>query len=201
MNIRRFRAFSSEMMKIAGDLADSDVRALLADRRGDQDYLIGGELESNGEETAKEAGVIDAPLAAGAYDLKSKTKIDGPYQKARDYAAAAGKGALTGAGIIGLADKLTHTTFANHKHYRTAAGLGAAAMVADKAFRHHQAAKEDAEKTAGIVMPNPGRAFKSPASAMATAQKTGGFKSKVVHNVGKPPKLVQLGQKFKMPTL
>lgn len=194
-------------MKIAADIKDADIRKLVAERRGEE-YLEGGKLpEDPPDAFAKHAKGYEAPLgmsASGNYDLKSKKKKKNTYQKVRDYGAAGMKGGLTALGILGASNamkgrfgapsgpvEIAHAA----RTARRAATVGASASVMDRAYRHDEFSKE---KDAA-VMPNPGRAFRSPASALATARQTGGFKSRVVHGKGTPPKTVQLGRKFTLP--
>lgn len=176
MNLRFYRSFSAELMKLAHGLSDEDVRGIL-----------------------KTSGPTFA-LAAGAHDFSTKNKIDSPYQPVRDYAVTAGKGALTGAAILGLRDKMRGGLASTGRAYTAAIGTGAGLMLADRYHRHrHGPEKSDHEKTAGFVNANPMRAFRSPASQLASSRRTGGFKSRIVRTgLGTPPKVVQLGKKFKM---
>ncbi len=125
-------------------------------------------------ELMKLATVDRFGMVAGAHDLKAKTKIDEPYQGARDYAVAAGKGALTGAAVVGLADKMSRKPFARAKHYRTAAGLGAGGMVVDRIYRHHQAKQQAGHEKNAMIDNKAGLgSFRTPAVSLANSRKTG----------------------------
>lgn len=203
--LRTFRSFTTEMMKISADVKDADIRQLLSERRGEE-YLQGGRLLSNSaadgaQYAIKLGGNYPIGLAAGAYDLQGKKKGPEKYQKTRDYALTAMKGGLTGLGVLGATNAMRgrfgspSTTHAVHKatqSARRAAGIGAAVAVADKHYR------DSAEKRA-FVNQAATAPFRGPASQLSESQRTGGFKSHVIHNVGQPPKVVQLGKKFRLP--
>lgn len=192
MSIRRYRSFSAEMMKMAGDLKDSDVRRLLAEREGEE-YLEGGKLPTEVHESEKRAGRF-SDIASGAHDYATKNKVDNQYQSARDNAAAIGKGAFTGGAIMGLKEKVTSRP-ATAKGYRRAIGLGAGIMIADRSYRHHKLKSEGKKiiKTA-LVQPNVGRAFRSAESALSAGQRTGGFRTSA--SIGRAPKPPMIGRKF-----
>ncbi len=136
-------------------------------------------------------------MAIGAHDLSTKNKVDSHYQPVRDYAAAAGKGAFTAAAALGLKDKMKGTT-ASPRAYKAAVGLGASAMVADRAYRHHKLRRHQDHIKTALVHPNVSRAFRTPATSLAASRQTGGFNNRVVKaGLGKPPKLIQLGNKFR----
>lgn len=205
--LRTIRSFSVEMMKIAADIKDADIQKLLAERQG-KEYLEGGRLLTNTEQEAPyfpKMGGYEAPLgftASGNYDLKAKKKKNNTYQKVRDYGVAGMKGGLTGLGILGAYNATRGNfspantaveTLRAAKAARRAATIGASASVMDRAYRHDELTKDAA------VAPNPSAIFRSPAAALATSRQTGGFKSRVIHGAGKPPKTVQLGKKFRLP--
>jgi hypothetical protein len=103
--LRQLRAFSVEMMKLAADVQDADIRDLLAFRRGEE-YLPGGQLESNTEEEERHQSKLadfdpKMGLAAGSFDLRARKKKHNDYQKARDYTTTGLKGGLTGLGVLG----------------------------------------------------------------------------------------------------
>jgi hypothetical protein len=209
-SIRQFRAFSTEMMKVAADVQDSDIRALLAERRG-KEYLQGGRLLSNsavdGSQYAVKmgSGGYTPPLgldASGAYNHSSKVKKHNQYQKARDYTGTAIKGGLTGLGILAghnamkgrfgspqVAHEIAHAA----RQARHAASAGAGIAVADKAYRH-----DDLPKMA-FVNQTSGASFRSPSAELASTQATGSFHGGSIHNTGHAPQALQLGKKFRMP--
>jgi hypothetical protein len=210
-SLRSFRIFSSEIMKAAAKVDDADVQALLADRKGEE-YLKGGKLPSNTAEEIQyerkmaanfNAGYTNAGVgASGGFDLSSKTKKNNKYQKVRDYAASAGKGGLTGLGVLGALNvmrgkfKGPETTHEIRKATRAARNAfvgGAGVATLDKAYRHDELPKM------AMVTANPNAAFRSAASSLATSARTGAMKSSVVHHMGKPPRVLQLGQKFRTP--
>jgi hypothetical protein len=206
MKTRFFRSFSSELSKIAADIVDSDIRKLLAERRGEE-YLEGGELPDNEQHfyVPVMGGGAVKTAAMGTmtdtYNLRAKKKEDSDYQRLRDTSWRGAQGAAVGAGLTKL-HKDMHGRQMMAKHYRKGALLGMGAAVADKAYRHRQGLKEDIRnrlpsrktKEAGIVRPNATRAFRSPASALSAGQKTGGFESKTNKFPGKPARVVRLGK-------
>lgn len=207
--LRTIRAFSAELMKLAAKIQDADIQKLLADRKG-EDYLSGGKLPSNSIEDEQQAKVANydgiGVTAAGMHDLGAKKKKKNTYQKARDYVGTGIKGGLTGIGILGGVNamrgrfKSPEGFLATHQAARAAqraATVGAGVAIADRAYRHDDVPGLD--KKAAIVNPGMGNALKSPATAAATARRTGGFKSTVRRAIGKPPQTVQLGKKFRLP--
>lgn len=210
-DLRTIRAFAVEMLKIAADIKDSDIRKLLAERKG-VEYLEGGELPSNREEALylpKMAGLggYEAPIgmAAGSmYDLQAKKKKHNNYQKIRDYGTTGVKGALTGLGVLGATNAMrgrfgspssAFETLRAARQARRAATIGASAAVLDRAYRHNDL---EMSKQA-LVNPRPSTPFRSPAQELADGQETGKFESHVIHDYGRPPKTVQLGRKFRIP--
>lgn len=204
------RSFTVEMLKIAADIKDADIRKLLAERRGEE-YLDGGRLLTN---TAQEApyfpkmaagGGYTAPVsmaASGSYDLKARKKKHNTYQELRDYSMTGMKGALTGLGVLGASNAMRGRfgspssgleTLRAAKQARRAATIGGSAAVLDRAYRHHELTKE------ALVNPNPGTSFRSPRQELSSGQETGRFESQVFHDYGKPSKTVQLGRKFRIP--
>ena len=211
--LRTIRAFSTELMKLAAGIKDADIQKLLSNRKGEE-YLPGGKLPSNSIEdemlTEKQAaGGYTAPVgmaASGNYDHHAKKKKPNTYQKLRDYAGAGVKGGLTGLGILGAANAMRGRfgapTGAREisqaaRAAQRAATVGAGVAVADRAYRHDDV--PGMGKSAGVISQGLSRSFGSPAGAAATARRTGGFKSSISQRPGKPPKTVQLGQKFKLP--
>lgn len=208
--LRTIRSFAVEMLKIAANIKDADIRKLLAERRGEE-YLDGGRLLTN---TAQEApylpkmatvGGYSAPVgmpASGSYDLKAKKKKDNSYQKARDYTVTGTKGALTGLGILGATSAMrghfkspssSFETFRAARQARRAATIGGSAAILDRAYRHDELSKE------ALVNPRETTAFRTPRAELARGQETGKFEAHVFHDYGRPPKTVQLGRKFRLP--
>ena len=207
--IRLFRAFTTEMLKVAAEIQDSDIRALLAERNG-KEYLEGGRLLANSAAEGSQyavkmsSGGYTPPLGlggAGVYNNQAKVKKHNHYQKARDYTGAAIRGGLTGLGILAghnamkgrfgsphAAHEIAHA--ARQARHATAAGAGIA--VADKAYRH-----DDLPKMA-FVNQMPGASFRSPTAELAATQETGSFHSGTIHGTGHAPKPLQLGKKFRM---
>lgn len=214
--LRTIRAFSTELMKIAADIQDADIRKLLSERRG-KEYLDGGRLLTNTEAEAPYAqkmamsGGYSAPVGlatgSGSMDvLRSHKKKSNNYQKARDYAGTAMKGGLTGLGILGASNAMRGRfgTPAGEKAIRhaarsaqRAATAGAGVAVADRAYRHDDVLGLD--KKAFTVSANPSSSFRSPAASLAQSSQTGGFKSGVIHGTGTAPKSLQIGKKFQLP--
>jgi hypothetical protein len=206
MNPRLFRSFSTELMKMAADIQDADIRDLLAIRRDDEDHLPQGKLPTNALDDERDIYVQklsymdpSVGVASGAHDLHAKKKKNNSYQKIRDYAASGIRGGLTGLALYGA-----HRTMSGQFNFpsnaaaaarkaKNLASIGAGVSLADRAYRHDDI--PGSEKSA-MIQANPGRSFGSPATALGTAQKTGGFKTTVVRNGGRPPRLIQLGRKF-----
>lgn len=202
-----YRAFATELIKIATETSDGEIRKLLAERRGDE-YLSGGKLPSDPEEDPKYM-----PPKLGAFSSMMATQLGasnplgtahkrkpGKYQEGRDWALTGLKGATGGVAAGGLAHALAGVKEMPLKRLRTMATVGTGVALGDRMIRYKEEKKKQKgpEKTAGIVNPTAGP-FRSAGNALASARKTGGFKSRVVHKLGKPPKVVQLGRKFQMP--
>lgn len=208
--LRMIRAFSVELMKLASGIKDGDIQKLLATRKG-EDYLPGGKLPSNSiEDQVMEPKMANydgiGVAAAGMHDLHAKKKKKNTYQKGRDYVGTGIKGGLTGIGILGGINAMRGRfaapsgragIHAAARSAQRAATVGAGAAIADRAYRHDDVPGID--KDAAMITPGLSRSFGSPAGALATARRTGGFKSSVQHQAGKPPKTVQLGKKFHLP--
>lgn len=210
-DLRTIRAFAVEMIKISAAIKDSDIRKLLAERKG-VDYLEGGELPSNQEEALylpKMAGFggYQAPIGMSAgnmYDFQDPKKKHNNYQKIRDYGVTGVKGALTGLGILGASNAMRGRFGAPSsglealraaRQARRAATIGASAAMLDRAYRY-----DDVNLTKqALVNPKPSSPFRSPAQELSDGQETGKFESGIIHDYGKPPKTVQLGRKFRIP--
>lgn len=114
-------------------------------------------------------------LAVPAYFMPmrlegQKKRKKGKLQKARDHGVAAMRGGLTGASVAGLVASLQgrHISKAR-KLVGAATGLGAAAGVADHAYRHHEQ-----EKQAEVKMTFPQSPFSfTPGKAKFRAQEAG----------------------------
>lgn len=211
MSLRQLRSFSVEMMKLAADIQDADIRSLLAFRRGEE-YLEGGKLPANTALEDEELhltkmGNFDSRIglaASDSYDLRSKTKKDNKYQKARDYATSGAKGGLTALGILGAVNAMRgrfgspqglSETRKAMKNARRAAAVGASAAVVDRAYRHNEL--PEVAKLANIVNPTP-NAFRSPAAQLSQARATGSFKNVIRSSEGRQPHSLQIGKKFRV---
>jgi hypothetical protein len=193
------------MMKLAAGVPDAGIQELLAYRRGEE-YLTGGQLESNtAEEAVYQAKMAFDPkmgLAAGNYDLKAKTKKkDSTYQKVRDYGATGLKGGLTGLGVMGALNTMRGRfgSPGNMSEVRRAmgkarafAGVGASAAVADRAYRHDEFPKT-ADIGALVVNATPGP-FRSPGAQLSQARATGLFRNVNHETEGLKPKSLQYGK-------
>ena len=68
------------------------------------------------------------------------------------------------------------------KKFRLAAGLGAAAAIAERAYRYHKPSKASTEPVKqAMVAPAVGGTFKSPALALRKGQQTGMFEAGKIH--------------------
>ena len=210
MSLRQLRSFTAEMMKLAADIQDADIRGLLAFRRGEE-YLEGGKLPANTALEESELHLTKAAYdsgiglaASGSYDMKSKTKEDNAYQKARDYSASGVKGGLTGLGLLGAVNAMRGRFGSPQgisevrkamKNARRAASVGASAAVVDRAYRHDEL--PEVAKIANFVNPTP-NAFRSPAAQLSQARATGSFKNVVRSSEGRQPHSLQMGKKFRV---
>ncbi len=204
-NLRTIRSFTVELIKIASNIKDSDVRKLLVERRG-QEYLEGGRLSTNSFDEApplvKMSNAGYSGIASGAYNLKANTKKDNSYQKARDYAVTGVKGGLTGLAILGASNAMRGRfggpstraeTMKAMRQARRAATIGSSAAVLDRAYRH-----DDIHKHA-MVNPGLNKSFRGPEEELARGTETGKFESGVIHDYGRPARTVQIGKKFRIP--
>lgn len=193
MNLRAYRAFSTELLKIANDLGDAEIRALLAERRGEE-YLKGGELDSrqqNDDPPAPANLEKKSNIAALAPSfLHAQKKDNTPYQAVRDTSVKALGGAAGGAGAM----KLVHDMMGKAptaRGYRIAAGTGAGLALADKAFRYRQEIGQKMRRKPKVkkafVETNPGAGFKSPAESLASGQTVGKFQNRVHMSQAKVP--------------
>ena len=208
--LRTIRAFAVEMLKIAADIKDADIRKLLAERKGEE-YLDGGRLLTNTEQEAKYFpkmasgfGGYSPPVgmsASGSYDLTARKKKNNTYQKLRDYTVTGTKGALTGLGVLGASNAMRGRfgspstgldAVRAARQARRAATIGASAAVLDRAYRHDEFSKE------AMVSPKLETPFRSPQQELSRGQETGKFESGVIHDY-KRPRSVQIGRKFRIP--
>lgn len=202
--LRTFRSFAAELIKSATKANDADIRHLISERNGEE-YLQGGRLLANSAQEAqyvrKEAKAVYS-LASGNYDLKAHTKKNNAYQKTRDYAVTGMKGALTGLGVLTAANAIKGrfgtpkgrlAIVKAKRRAQIAASAGAMASLADRAYRHDEFNKQ------AFINQTPGSTLGAAGTALSNAGKTGAFKSSIVHHSGKPPRVIQLGQKFRIP--
>ena len=205
-SIRSFRAFSVELVKQAMRSYDADTQALLSERRGEE-YLEGGKLLSNTAAEAKyvvklsfddstRAGLI----ASDIHNLSAKRKKNNKYQVIRDYAGTGIKGGLTGVGALGalnmMRGKAAPDLATTARSARNWFGAGSGIALADRAYRYNDLPSMD-KNAAAVSTSGPGN-LRSPASQLAQARQTGGFRSRIIRRKGKPPKILQLGKKFKV---
>lgn len=192
MSLLGFRAFSTEFIKISQALGDAEIRALLAERNGEE-YLKGGELPTNTlvpqDKLAQIAeGLVNNPSAN--IPVPAPVKKDKSYQSIRDAGAKTLGGAAAGAGAMKLVKELTGKAL-GPGHFRAGAALGAGVAIADQALnhRHNLHSKIDAPKIA-FVQQNPNASFRSPADELSTTSNVGKFQVGRVHqSVTKPLKI------------
>lgn len=209
MNLLTYRAFSTELLKIANELGDADIRALLADRKGDE-YLKGGELPTNktvpGERPvpAGDGGatkIANYAMAAPGL-LRAHKKEEGGYQTVRDTGLKTLGGAAGGAGAVKLVHDMMGKSHSPHG-IRMGAGIGAGIALADKAFRHRAEIKNSVKRKPKVklsfVQQNAAAPFHSPADSLASAQTVGKFQNRVHQSAAKTPGL--LGKSFRALTL
>jgi hypothetical protein len=216
--LRQLRAFSVEMMKLAADVQDAGIRDLLAFRRGEE-YLPGGQLESNTEEEVRHQSKLGAygtqfgestgrylGLASDSFDHRSRTKKHNNYQKGRDYTTTGLKGGLTGLGVLGAINTMrgrfgspagVYETRKAMNTARKAFGIGASAAVADRAYRHDELPKTASDIGALGVQSTPGN-LKSPGAQLSQARATGLFRNVNHASEGLKPRSLQMGTKFRV---
>jgi len=187
MNLLGYRAFTAELIKIATEVQDADIRAMMAEAKG-KEYLPGGQIRSNAEVETN----FKPKLAMGfmgytppsAYNWlgKKPTATGTPYETASNFASAALKGGMTGAGAATLAHTLHH----GHdfkippKHLGKAVALGSGVALADRALRRRAVIKQQKMKTAML-----GSSTFTPARALQTGQQQGHFENKLHRGVVK----------------
>jgi hypothetical protein len=203
MNLRAYRAFSTELLKIANDLGDAKIRALLADRRGEE-YLKGGELDSDPENDERPAIANirkTANIAALAPSfLRAHKKDDSAYQTVRDTSVKALGGAAGGAGAVKLFHDMAGKA-PTPRAFRLGAGAGVGLALADKAYRYRQEIgdkvrrKPKPKTKTAFVQQQPGTTFRSPAESLSSASQVGKFQNRVHQSAAKVPGI--LGKAFR----
>jgi hypothetical protein len=191
VNLLGYRAFATELIKIAIELQDSDIRKLLAERAG-QEYLEGGRLPSNGAGEAGDAGYVpelQKKAAVGMASLdptitpldraRTKTKSPGAYQQIRDSSMSGLGGAMAGGGVLRLAQGMrkydpTGANIFKPKTYMAAAGIGAGLGLADRLYRHRHELAFGQEKQANMNS----QTF-SPGRELTRGHKVGHFENTV----------------------
>ena len=193
MNLLSYRSFSTELMKIASGLLDSDIRRLLAERAGDEEYLEGGELPANAPPMEKNAFLDYVPPSTYNVRGKKPTGEGEPYEVGSSFASSALKGGMTGGGVYALQNNLRHgfgKGFREHmtrKGLATVMALGAGIAAGDRALRR-QAAKQKKKK-----QQEPKHEKHAALSSDGTSFYTPGAKLR------KGP--VQIGRKFSLPRI
>lgn len=195
MNLLGYRAFSTELLKIATEVRDAEIRAMLAEARG-QEY--GTALRTNSEvETnfkPKLAAGFMAYTPVGTYNVRGKkpTATGTGYETASNFAGTALRGGMTGAGVATLGHTLRHGHVEKMlpRHLGAAVAGGAGLALADRALRRREV-KKQLTKMAGL------QTF-SPARQLHTTQSQGDFENKVHHPQLKPTAGI-IGNNFRMP--
>ncbi len=192
MNLLGYRAFATELLKIATEVRDPEIRAMIAESNG-KEYLQGGRLNANAETETNFKPKIASPYMHG-YEVGRKlaSLMGSGYETASNFAGTALRGGMTGAG----AATLGHTLMRGHeakllpKHLGAAVAGGAGLALADRAFRRH-AMKKQLTKLANM-------GTFSPARQLHSTQSQGDFENKVHHTPLKPAAGI-IGNNFRMP--
>lgn len=220
MSLRVYESFVSEFMKIAAkELLDAGVRALNADRRGEE-YAAGGQIPSNapGETNLKPKFAMAMPAPVTNYHIymgggskpepgRMAAPLVAPdkYTQGKDIAFTPVKGALMGAGISGAVRSLQGKPLAgvpgsmlgpSTRDYRIGMGLGAAAGVGDVLIRRHMQKKRDAE--ALRKQANLNSATFTPARELSRGQEQGHFDTTQIHQ-GSTKRAPGIGHAFRLP--
>jgi hypothetical protein len=196
MNILGYRAFSTELLKIATEVRDPDIRAMISEAHG-KEYLNGGALRANSEAETNFKPKLAAPSSfmaytpVGTYNVRGKkpTATGSGYETASNFAGTALRGGMTGAGAATLAHTLRH----GHdlklapKHLGMAVAGGAGLALADRALRRN-AVKKQLTKVAMF----------SPARQLHATQSRGDFENKVHHTPLKSS-VPTIGRDFRLP--
>jgi len=193
MSLLGYRAFATELMKIATEVRDPDIRAMIAESKG-KEYLNGGALRCNSEvETnfkPKLASGFMAFTPVGTYNVRGKkpTAQGSGYETASNFAGTALRGAMTGAGATTLAHTIRHghDLRAAPRTLAIAAAGGAGLALADRAMRR-RAMKKQLEKIAF-----------SPARQLQSTGAVGSFLKKV-HNTPLKASVPAIGNSFRLP--
>ena len=197
MSLLFYRAFATELMKIASGLLDADIRRLLAERAGDPDYLEGGELPANAPPIEKNAFLSYVHPSTYNFRGKKPTGEGSSYETASNLSSSALKGGMTGAGVYALGHNLRHGFEEGAKrmsagHLGKAVGIGSTIALADRILRHRAAKKrlwsKGHEKHAALVSESVGAAFRTPALSLKRTSQVG--KARAVH----------FGNKFRLPS-
>lgn len=113
MDLRFFRVFSTELLKLAVEIQDPDIRRALAEKKG-KEYLVGGQLPSNAPNEQDSQIKIGWRVGASDPDVnpvstfdsfgprKSKKERADTYKKVMDTAATGVGGAFLGNRITGM---------------------------------------------------------------------------------------------------
>jgi len=196
MSLLQYRAFSTELMKLATGLLDADIRKLLAERAGDETYLEGGELPANAPPIEKNAFLSYMPPSTYNVRGKKPTGDSSPYETASNLASSALKGGMTGGGVYALQNNLRHGFGPGFREHMKPKGLAASVLLGsgiamtDRALRHRAAKKKhEHEKNAALVTESAGASFRSPALSLKRTSQVG--KARAFH----------FGNKFRIPSI
>jgi hypothetical protein len=212
MNLLSWRSFSTELIKIAVELQDSDIRKLMAERNG-QEYLEGGRLGSNGAGEGGDIGYVPEiqkkaarlgmtaldPMATKLDKTRSQVKDPSQYQGVRDTAMTGLGGGLMGGSVLRAAQYMRKGQ-ANFRPgaYAAAAGIGAAAGLSDRIYRHRHELSfgkgSDQEKQANL-----NSATFSPGRELDRGHKVGSFQDKRIHMSRPEPTAGLVGNKGRLP--
>lgn len=192
MDLLGYRAFSTELLKIATEVRDADIRAMIAEGKG-KEYLNGGALRTNSEsETNFKPKIANfmGYTPPGTYNFRGKkpTGKSSPYETASNFAATGLKGAMTGAGAGTLLHSLKGHEFRLPPQHlgRWVAG-GAGIALADRALRRHAVMKQMQKQ-----------AMFTPARQLHATQSKGSFENKV-HNTPLKATVPAIGRDFRLP--
>lgn len=213
MNLLAYRAFATELLKIAIDLQDSDIRKLMADRAG-KEYLEGGELPTNFRGQGADQGYVPElqkkavqtgftsldPMATPIDRLRSKVKSPDAYQNARDTTMTGIGGALAGGSVLKAVERMRGKDY-RPGHYIAGAAVGAGAGLADRLWRHRHELKfgQSPEQSAPQAkQANLNSGTFSPGRELTRGNKVGHFQNKI-HVGEKPPTPGLMGQAGRLP--
>ncbi len=221
MNLLGYRAFATELLKIATEVRDPEIRAMIAESNG-KEYLQGGRLNANAETETNFKPKIASPymhgyevgrklaslmgfsqkIAAGfmaytpvgTYNVRGKkpTAQGSGYETASNFAGTALRGGMTGAG----AATLGHTLMRGHEAKLLPKHLGAAVAGGAGLALADRAFRRHAMKKQLTKLANMGTF--SPARQLHSTQSQGDFENKVHHTPLKPAAGI-IGNNFRMP--